>query len=189
MGELSPRLCNASHRRALRLQFGTISWQEGKEAVGNFAGRVRASALMLPNTGSDEIMLDRFVQSLPAHLRNLALLIPGTFDEVTARISMMALTRASESDRTRFRQERILQTSEGSADGDRRAVAPNGEQTRGGPSGDWIETAKCYRCGVKGHLAADCPEKPSRMQDKEPSPTGKGRANALRREAQLPHCN
>ena len=122
-------------------------------------------------------------------LPNLALSIPGTFDEVMARISMMALTRASESGRKRFRQDRVLHTLEESADGDRRAATPDGEQTRGGPSGDWIETAQCYRCGIKGQLAAYCPEKPSRMRGKEPSPTGKGKASAFGREAQLPHRN
>lgn len=60
---LAHRLCNASYRTALRLQFDTVTWRETKEMVSEFAGRVRTAALMLPNTIPDEIMLDRFVQS------------------------------------------------------------------------------------------------------------------------------
>lgn len=166
--ELSHRLCNASYRRALRLTFDTISWHESKELVSEFAGRVRAAALMLPEAVPDEIMVDRFVQSLPTNMQNLALSIPGTFDEVTARILMMSLTRTSEGSRTRFRNERVLQASEGPLDGGHVAAAPINARAEGGQGADWTETAKCYRCGLTGHIASSCPEKPSRMRCKEP---------------------
>ena len=173
--ELGHRLCNASHRRALRLQFDTIAWRETKETINEFAGRVRTAALMLRSTIPDEIMLDRFVQSLPANMRGLALSIPGTFDEVTARICMMALTRTAESIRTRFWHERVQQTSDRPTDGESGA-ASNGEQVRSGLSANWIETAKCYRCGRKGHLAADCPENRSELGAGRCHPRGRGRA-------------
>ena len=120
-------LCNPSHRQALRLQFDMIAWRETKETISEFAGCVRTAALMLPITIPDEIMLDRFVQSLPANMRNLALSIPSTFDEVTGRICMMALTRTAERIRTRFRHERVQQTSDGPTDREPGA-ASNGEQ-------------------------------------------------------------
>ena len=54
--------------------------------------------------------------TLPDNMRDLALSIPGILDEVTAKISMMALTRTAESICTRFRDERVQQTSEGPTD-------------------------------------------------------------------------
>ena len=185
--ELSLRLCKAGDRRALRLQLDTISWQEGKETVNEFASRVRASALMLTNTISDEIMLDRFVQSLPANMRNLALSIPGTFDEVTSRVSMMPLARASEINRTPFRHERVKQSSERPADEDCGTATLISVQIKGVSLGHWIRTAKYYRCGINVHLAADCLENILRSRSKGVPTMEKGRASALGRDAQLPH--
>lgn len=90
--ELAHRLLNTSHHRALRLNFDTIFWSETKETVGQFAGRMLTADLMLRKPMPKEIMLERFVRSLPAHMGNLALSIPGTYDEVTARTYKMALT-------------------------------------------------------------------------------------------------
>ena len=104
---LEGRLCNASHRRSLRLRFNSISWREGREIVEEFAIRVRASALALPAHVSDDAMLDRLIQSLPSGLKNLALVIPGSFDEVTARVSMLSGSRQKDTFCPRNAGERV----------------------------------------------------------------------------------
>ena len=74
----------------MRTMFNKTTWREGREGLNQFAHRVRAAALALAEPVSDDTMLDRFIQSLPPNLQDLAISVSGSFDEVTGRVAVMS---------------------------------------------------------------------------------------------------
>lgn len=106
------RFCNVSHQQQMRTSFNKMTWREGKERLNNFAHRVRAAALALLEPVSDDTLLDRFIHSLPSGLRELAIPVPGSFDEVARRVTMMSASMAAEARKGRYRGERVRKIEE-----------------------------------------------------------------------------
>ena len=156
---LQGRLCSSSHQRSLRIGFDTMEWEEGRETIGQFAQRLRTAAVALPDAVSDERLLDRFTQSPSGRLRDHALAVQGTFDEVASRVAMMGPKRAVSGRESRFRSERVAVLTGGNAmehdkspQGLSPALSPSATEGR-------FATATCYYCGIKGHLARSCEKK------------------------------
>ena len=180
---LEGRLCNASHRRSLHLRFNNMSWREGKESIEEFAIRVRASALALPAKVSDDAMLDRFIQALPSGMKNLALAIPGSFDEVRARVSMMTGPRRRDAFLSWNTGERVNETCEGEyIPGHEQTVVVRDEDRRTHDE-DRFANVICYRCGKKGHMAGACPTKGKKPQSPKMDGSRKGAGGASSRVA------
>ena len=161
---LEGRLCNARHRRSLLLRFNNMSWRESKECIEEFAICVRASALALPAQVSDDAMLDRFIQTLPSGIKNPALAIPGSFDEVTARVSMMTGPRRRDAFPSRNTGERVNETCDGKDIPGHEQTALVRDEDRRTHDEDRFANVICYRCGKKGHMAGACPTKGKKLQ-------------------------
>ena len=84
-----------------------MAWDESGERVTQFAHWLRAAAVALPETIPKKRLLDRFTHSLTGRLREHALAVQGTFDDVTSGEAMMSGTKVNTQKEIKFRSERI----------------------------------------------------------------------------------
>lgn len=158
---LQAHLCDSSHQRITRMTFDTMAWEERKEQLSAFAHHLRVAALALPEAVSDERLIDSFTQSLHGCLRNHALPAYSPFDEFVGGVAMMLQTAIGEG-RNRKRYERGREVAEGSRPETRVAQAADNVPAAGieeGTRKDWQNTALCFRCGKRGHIADQCPQR------------------------------
>lgn len=87
---LRGKLFNESQQRTQRASFYAMRWAERNETVEQFGTRPSAAALALPEEVAEEVLIHRFVEGLPSRLRDKALLVGGTYDEVVAKTSMVS---------------------------------------------------------------------------------------------------
>lgn len=78
------------------MKLDTMTWEDRNEDVNGFSQCIRAVAVALPVSVSDELLLDLFLLSIHGCLRNLALVAHGPFDEVVGRMAMMVHTSMSD---------------------------------------------------------------------------------------------
>ena len=109
-------------------------------------------------------------------LRDHALAVQGTFDDVTSRVAMMSGTKGSTQREIKFRSERIRAIVDGERPSSEGQVTSD---TRNAPSllpstDERFENALCYYCGVKGHIARDCAKKKRDKSSNSGRGTGEG---------------
>lgn len=153
-----------------------MAWKEGRESLNQFVHRVREAALALPEPVSDDTMLDRFIQSLPPTVQDLAISVPGSFDEVSGRVAMISASTALETGRGRYRGERVRQLQEeGGQQKSSAARAEPGPQPIPLPTvEDRFASAMCYYCSQKGHIARYCEKKRRDRAEPAGSATAQG---------------
>lgn len=96
------QLSKSSHERQMQRRFNKKVWKEGSEGHNQFSHRVRETALALPELGSDDTFLDRFIQSLSPAIQYLAVSVSGSFDKVSGRVAMMSASAVFETGRGDF---------------------------------------------------------------------------------------
>ena len=124
--------------------------------------------MALPERVSDVRLLDRFIRSLSGRLRDHALAIHGTFDEVVSRVSMMASTKWNGIGESRFRAELVRAIEDGECrKGGTQAKSTESPTVQLPATADErFASATCYYCGLKGHLARSCEKSAARGRRK-----------------------
>lgn len=67
-----------------------IKGNDKKECIPQYANRLRTMAMNIPDTTSDDMPTDFFMQGLTPSLRSTALTIQGSFDKVVSGTSLIA---------------------------------------------------------------------------------------------------
>lgn len=89
-GFLREKICNKSHIISLRSQVMRIKLNGKKEFIPQYAYRLRTKAMNLPDTMSDDMLTDFFMEGLLSKLRSTALNTQGGSHEVVSRTSLIA---------------------------------------------------------------------------------------------------
>lgn len=166
-----------------------MTWREGKESLKYFAHRVRAAVMALPEPVSDDTLLDRFIQSLPASFQGLAISVASSIDDVTGRVAKMSASMAAEAGKGMYRGERVSQMDEGLGWGEELVarVDPTLSQT---PTPSFADerfiSDTCYHCNTKAHIARYCPKKMNDRSDPARKPQGEEMGAGRTPSVQLP---
>jgi hypothetical protein len=79
------RLYNTAQVQSQRARFSSAT-MEKDESVEDFAERLRQLSCGLPETTTDDVLLQRLRDGLPSALKVNALAVPGEFDTVVSQV-------------------------------------------------------------------------------------------------------
>lgn len=152
---------------------------------------MRGAALALAELVTGDTMLDRFIQSLPPAIHDLAVYVPGSFDEVSGRVAMMSASAVFGTGRGRYRGERVRKLHEKAIQQKnspaRFDLAPQSIFSHAGD--DLFMSATWYYCVGKGHIARHCEKKSLDRAEPVRSPQGDGKVGGKRSGGLPPRRN
>jgi hypothetical protein len=120
------RLYNTAQVQSQRARF-TSATMKKDESVKEFAERLRQLACGLPETTTDEVLLQRLRDGLPSALKVNALAVTGKFDSVVSQVGQIADAMAV----MRPRREQA------------NAVGGAGDHTVGTSDEEWTRVMRC----------------------------------------------
>jgi hypothetical protein len=154
---LGTKLFNQSQQRGQRASFYSAYWKEKSESIEQFGARLQTAAIALPENISEEALVHRFIEGLPARLKTQALLVYGDFDEVVAKTSLVAKAMGTKGT---FSTETVYAVQDDRRD----EVQARYQPSSGGPS---YRERKCFVCHEVGHIAKYCPTKSEKANHKK----------------------
>lgn len=150
---LEARLCNGAHRKALQDRFFSMTWNERKESVAEYAERLRAASLALPTPIANDVLLNRFKAGLPQKLQDHAILVAGDFDEVVSAVSELSSAQQNTS------KEPVRKVREEVAAIKTPCNPVLGQTDTMGDQRNRYASYTCHYCQKVGHISRFCNKK------------------------------